>query len=59
MTAEKQVVSAQAPHPRGSSAVGGGIHEQRYAAERVLPQSAVKLQHVGSPSEEAALEQKA
>jgi hypothetical protein len=32
----KQVVSAQASHPRGSSEVGGEIQEQRYAPKRVL-----------------------
>jgi len=37
--------------------VGGGVCEQRHAAERVLPQSGFELQHTGSPSEEAAMEE--
>src|SRR6266478_4260698 len=40
------------------SAVSGGVCEQRYAAERVLPKSRFELQHAGSPSEEAAMEEK-
>src|ERR1700688_1632374 len=40
--------STQTTYTRGSSEVGGGIHEQRYAAERVLSQSAVKLRHARS-----------
>jgi hypothetical protein len=51
--------STQTTYSRGSSEVGGGIHEQRYAAERVLPESRFELQHTGSPSKEAALEEKA
>ena len=51
--------STQTTYTRGSSEVGGGIHEQRYAAERVLPESGFELQHAGSPSEETALEEKA
>ncbi len=56
---KKRVVSAQATYPSGSSAVGGGVCEQRYAAERVLPESRFELQHTGSPSKETALEEKA
>ena len=41
----------------GDPAVGGGVCEQRYAAERVLPESRVEFQHAGSPSEEAAVEE--
>ena len=55
----KQVVSAQATYPRGSSAVGGRVCEQRYAAERVLPDSRFELQHTGSPSKKTASEEKA
>src|ERR1035437_9003448 len=40
--------STQTTYTRRSSGVGGGIHEQRYAAERVLPQSAVELRHAES-----------
>jgi hypothetical protein len=40
----------------GDPAVSGGVCEQRYAAERVLPQSRFELEHAGSPSEEAARE---
>ena len=54
-----RVVSAQATYPCGSSAVGGRVCEQRYAAERVLPESRFELQHSGSPSEKAALEEMA
>ena len=39
----------------GDPAVGGGVCEQRYAAERVLPHSGFELQHAGSPSEETAM----
>jgi hypothetical protein len=39
------------------SAVSGGVCEQQYAAERVLPESRFELQHAGSPSEEAAVEE--
>jgi hypothetical protein len=49
---KNRVVSAQATHTSGSSGVGGGIHEQRYASERVLPQSAVELRHAESAPEE-------
>ena len=48
---KNRVVSAQATYPRRSSAVGGRVCKQRYAAERVLPESRFELQHVGSPSE--------
>ena len=51
--------STQTTYTRGSSEVGGGIHEQRYAGERVLRESRFELQHAGSPSKEAALEEKA
>src|SRR5258708_6223972 len=40
------------------SAASGGVCEQRHAAERVLPQSGFGSQHSGSPSEEAAMEEK-
>jgi hypothetical protein len=56
---KSRVVSAQATHSRGSSEVGGGIHEERYAPQRVLSESEFELQHAGSASEEAALEEKA
>jgi hypothetical protein len=56
---KNRVVRAQATYTRRSSGVGGGIHEQRYAAQRVLPQSRFELQHAGSPSEKAALEENA
>src|SRR3979490_2671223 len=56
---KNRVVSAQATYPCGSSAVGGRVCEQRYAAERILPESRFKLQHTGSPSKEAELEEKA
>jgi hypothetical protein len=53
------VVSAQATYTIGGPAVGGRVCEQRYAAERVLPESRFELQHTGSPSEKTALEEKA
>jgi hypothetical protein len=56
---KNRVVSAQATYPCGSSAVGGRVCEQRYAAQRVLPESRFELQHTGSPSKEKALEEKA
>src|SRR5271157_480293 len=56
---KNRVVSAQATYPCGSSAIGGRVCEQRYAAERVLPESRFELQHTGSPSKETALEEKA
>src|SRR5215469_2345349 len=56
---KNRVVSAQATYASGSSTVGGRVCEQRYAAERVLPESRFELQHSGSPPEEAALEEKA
>jgi hypothetical protein len=56
---KNRVVSAQATYPCGSSAVGGRVCEQRYAAERILPESRFKLQHTGSPSKETELEEKA
>lgn len=42
----------------GGAAVGGGVCERRHATERVLPQSGFELEHAGSPSQEAALEEK-
>jgi hypothetical protein len=39
------------------SAVSVRVCEQRYAAQRVLPESRFELQHAGSPSEEAAVEE--
>ncbi len=56
---KNRVVSAQATFTSGSSAVGGRVCEQWYAAERVLPESRLELQHAGSPSKESALEEKA
>ena len=56
---KNRVVSAEATYPCGSSAFGGRICEQRYAAERVLPESRFELQHTGSPPKETALEEKA
>jgi len=56
---KNRVVTAQATYPCGSSAVGGRVCEQRYAQERVLPESRFELQHTGSPSKETALEEKA
>ena len=47
----------KAPDACGSSAVSGGVCEQRHAAERVLPESRFELQHAGSPSEEATVEE--
>jgi hypothetical protein len=48
----------QATYARGSSAVSGGVCEQRYAAERVLPQPGFELRHTRSASEETAVEGK-
>src|ERR1700739_1387189 len=56
---KNRVFSAQAAYQCGGSAVGGRVCEQRHAAERVLPESRLELQHAGSPSEKAALEEKA
>ena len=56
---KNRIVSAQATYACGSSALGGRVCEQRYAAERVLPESRFELQHTGSPSKETALEEKA
>ena len=56
---KNRVVSAQTTYPCGSSAVGGRVCEQRHAPERVLPESRFELQHAGSPSEKAAVEEKA
>jgi hypothetical protein len=44
---KNRVVSAQATYKSRSSAVSGGIQEQRFAAERVLPESRFELQHAG------------
>jgi hypothetical protein len=45
---EKNVVSAQATHPRGSSATGGEVCGKRHATERVLPESGFELRHAES-----------
>jgi len=50
---KNRVVSTQATYPCGSSAVGGRVCEQQYAAERVLPQSAVELRYAESAPEGA------
>ena len=49
---------AAATDGSGGPAVGGGVCEQQHAAERVLSQSGFELEHAGSPSQEAALEEK-
>jgi hypothetical protein len=54
----KEVVGAQTTYARGSSAVGGGVCEQRHATQRVLSDSAVELRHAESSSEEATLAEK-
>ena len=41
----------------GGSAVSGRVCEQRYATERVLPESGFELRHAESASEEATLEE--
>jgi hypothetical protein len=51
--------STQTTYTRRSSGVGGRIHEQQYAPQRVMSESGFELQHTGSPSEETALEEKA
>jgi hypothetical protein len=48
----------QTTYTRGSSGVSGRVCEQRYAAERVLPQSAVELRYAESAPEGATLEEK-
>ena len=48
----------EATDTSGSSAISVGVCEQLYTAERVLPESRFELQHAGSPSEEAAMEEK-
>lgn len=53
----KEVVSAQATYASGGSAVGGGVCEQRHAAQRVLPESRFELRYPASSSEEATLEE--
>ena len=50
--------SGAAADGSGSRGVGGGVCGQRDGAERVLPQPGVELEHAGSPSPEAALEEK-
>src|SRR5258708_36643944 len=40
-------------------AVGGRVCEQQYPAERVLPDSRVRLQHTESPSKKTTFEEKA
>jgi hypothetical protein len=47
-----------ATYRSGGSTVSDGVCEQRYATERVLPQSGFELRHVESASEEATLEKK-
>src|SRR5713101_4770331 len=49
--------NTQTTYTRGSAGVGGGIHEQRDAPQRVLPQAPVELRHAESAPEEAALEE--
>src|ERR1019366_4838071 len=49
---------APATDGSGSPGVGGGVCRQQHTAERVLPQSGFELEHAGSPSQEAALEEK-
>src|SRR5437867_8640856 len=49
--------STQTTYTRGSSGVGGGIHEQRHAAKRVLQESRFELRYAESPREQAALEE--
>jgi hypothetical protein len=48
----------QTTYTLGSSGVGGRVCEQRYAAERVLPQSAVELRYAESAPERATPEEK-
>src|SRR5579864_4641056 len=59
MTAKTEL---SAPKRRSRAEVqqfGGRVCEQRYAAEQVLPEPRFELQHSGSPSKEAAFEEKA
>src|SRR5258708_39820957 len=42
----------------GSRSVGGAVCGQRHAAERILPQAGFELEPAGTPSQEAALEEK-
>jgi hypothetical protein len=49
---------ASATDGSGSPGVGGGVCGQQHAAERVLPESGFELEHAGSPSKGAALEEK-
>src|SRR6266566_1761484 len=44
--------STQTTYTRGSSGVGGGIHEQRHAAKRVLQESRFELRYAESPREQ-------
>src|ERR1035441_35444 len=55
---KNRVVNTQATYPCGGSAVGGRVCEQRYATQRVLPESRFELQQTGSPSKEIGLEEK-
>jgi hypothetical protein len=48
----------QTTYTRGSSGVSGRVCEERYAAERVLPQSAVELRYAESAPEGATLKTK-
>src|SRR5579864_871999 len=50
--------TTQTTYTRGSSGVSGRVCEQRYAAERVLPQSTVELRYAESAPEGATLEEK-
>ena len=54
----KEHNGAPATDGSGSPGVGGGVCGQQHAAERVLPESEFELEHAGSPSQEAALEEK-
>ena len=54
---KNRVVRAQATYASGSSAVGGGVCEQRHATQRVLPESGFEFRHAESASEEATLEE--
>src|ERR1017187_11000600 len=57
MTVENRLSAPKRRTRAEVQAVSGGVCEQRYAAERVLPESRFKLQHAGSPSEEATVEE--
>jgi hypothetical protein len=47
-------IGTEATDADGSGAISGGICEQRYGADRVLPQPGSIVEHIGPPSEEAA-----